>query len=58
MSLTRCQELQNAEYDWLSCEGTRLEDINLMLQSEATWRFVLNIIKLQFILGTSRSRWE
>lgn len=58
MSLTRCQELQNAEYDWLSCEGTRLKDINLMLQSEATWRFVLNIIKLQFILGTSRSRCE
>lgn len=58
MSLTRCQELQNAEYDWLSCEGMRLEDINLMLQSEATWRFDLNIIKLQFILGTSRYRWE
>lgn len=58
MSLTRCQNYKNAEYDRLSCEGTRLEDINLMLQSEATWRFVLNIIKLQFILGTSRNRWE
>lgn len=58
MSLTRCQNYKNAEYDWLSCEGMRLEDINLMLQSEATWRFVLNIIKLQFILGTSRYRWE